>query len=104
MRRGMSLAALALLAAVLLSGCGWKGSGAVEDRSHRPGYYQTTFICGSYGKNGLCTVQVPMQSWVPDSWSVEVKDDSGKDHWVGVTEDYYSRVKDGDYFSNEDSK
>lgn len=95
---------LALLAVLVLTGCGWKGTGVVDGKNHQPGYFQTSYQCMGFDKNGSCTLNMPIQTWISDSWYVSVKDDQGKDHWVGVNEDYYDTVKNGDTFSNEDDK
>lgn len=91
------IASLALL--VALTGCSSINEGTVTDKHHYEGYYSTTFICSAYGSNGMCMVQVPITSWNPDRWSLDLEK-GDEDGYVSVSETVFNQYSIGDYYTS----
>jgi hypothetical protein len=89
------LAALTLLAVLTLTACGWTGTGTLTEKGHSAAYQSVYFTCGSFNAQGICTVQIPNFYTVPESWSLKIRDNAGKDHWVSVHKPFWDSVKEG---------
>src|SRR5689334_4999400 len=89
-------AALALLSVLLLSACGWNGTGTLVEKGHAAAYDTFYMQCTAFNAQGMCTVQVPYYYTVPESWSLLIKDTKdNKDHWVSVDKPFWDSVKEG---------
>jgi len=102
--RKLGLPLILAFAALLLTACGWQGTGIVTDKTHTDGYWYTTMMCSAYDAKGNCTLMLPQQNYVPDYWYVDVTDSSGAKHSVSVEQGYWNGVKTGDSFDNRDKK
>jgi len=92
-RRRLALVALAVAAAASLSGCYQATAGEVHNMDTSPGHYYTTLVCPK-----SC---VPVTSYMPPSWSLDIyvsKDDHG---WIDVPQDVYSKCHVGDYWAEK---
>lgn len=103
-RRKVLLPLILVLAALLMSACGWQGTGVVTGKKHDASYWYTSMICGSYDAKANCVVWVPTQNYVPDYWYVDVRDDKGEVHSVSVNQQYWNSVDNGAKFDNRDEK
>lgn len=100
-----TLAGILLLAVLVLTGCGWKGTGVVVEKTYSPAYDYVSFICSSYNAQGMCVVQVPITNHVPESYGYNVREDgTGKIHGVTVNYEYWSTHDVGTKFDNRDKK
>lgn len=79
------LAPLMAALALILSACGWSGSGVVVEKDHHPGY--TTMILS--GKT-----MVPM--YHPPCYEVTVEDAVGEEHSPCIEPGHWEEVKVGD--------
>lgn len=61
----------ALMAALMLAGCGWTGTGTVLDKGHRSAWVQMI----PTGQNGSMTT-----IYHPECWELTVKDIEGDTH------------------------
>lgn len=54
-----------------LAGCGDPPeTGIVTEKTHKAAYSWVQMVCAAYGKNGICTVYVPVTHHVPESWGL----------------------------------
>jgi hypothetical protein len=90
-----------IVAALVLAGCGWHGSGTVSQKDHDSAWVQITTTCHTYGKTTSCA---PGTIYHPENWELRIRDAKGDKHWVDVTEAEYSAAKIGDAFSNGEAK
>lgn len=104
MKRSM-WAGLLVLAVLVLTGCGWQGTGVVTEKTFSPAYDYMSFICGSYNTQGICTVQVPITNHVPESYGYKIREDgTGKIHDVTVNYEYWRTHDVGTTFDNREKK
>jgi hypothetical protein len=103
-RRRVLLPIILMIAALLMSACGWQGVGVVTGKGHSDGFWYPTTYCGGYDAKGMCTFYATQQNYMPESWSVDVRDDKGEVHTVSVNEEYWSIVENGARFDNRDEK
>lgn len=98
MKKTFTLLAVAFVA--LLTACSPISSGTITDKTHYAGYHSTTYMCASYNAQGMCSVQVPITTWNPDTFKFNISQD-GEDGWVMVSESTYNDYEIGDYFSKK---
>ncbi len=97
---------LSLAIVLLLAACGDPPpeSGYVYAKQAEPGYYTTTMVCSAYDKNGLCTVNVPIQTWNPPTWALCLEaDNPGEDGKKArgcrdVSQETYGRYEVGQHY------
>lgn len=77
--------------------CGWHGTGVVVEKNYDPAWVQTTTRCQIYGKTTIC---LPDTIYWPESWSIQVKDEANKKHWVDVSEQEYLSISVGSSYTN----
>ena len=63
-------------------------SGVIIGKSFYPGYYTTIFVPS--GK-----VTLPITQFIPDTWMVLVRSNSGKEASASVSQDFYSNIDTG---------
>lgn len=98
-----SMVAVLLALTVLLTACGWQGTGVVVEKTYSPAYDYISFICSSYNAQGVCVVQMPITNHVSESYGYKVREDgTGKIHHVSVNYDYWSTHDVGTQFDNRD--
>lgn len=85
--------AAVLLAVLVLTGCGWEGTGVVVERTHKDSYRSMVLV----GK-------VPIMRTVPEKWGYKVRDTTGKIHDVEVNYQYWSTHGVGTKFDNREKK
>lgn len=90
---------VALVAAMfVLTACSAISSGRITAKVLHPEHYSTTYICASYNAQGMCTVQVPVQSLVEESYSFDLE--SGEETgWVYVTKEEFEKYEVGDTYA-----
>ncbi|UDL16647.1 hypothetical protein SEA_ATUIN_254 [Arthrobacter phage Atuin] len=88
-------AALSLLSVLLLTACGWTGTGTLIEKGHSSAYETFYMQCTAFNAQGMCTVQIPQWYTVPESWSLKIRDTSNKDHWVSVNKPFWDSAKEG---------
>lgn len=81
-------------AALLLVGCEstpYTSQGNITHKEHIPAYEEMYFICGAYGSNGTCTVQVPIYNSYPECYSITWESAGGlgtdclsREQWEGI--------------------
>lgn len=96
------LTVLTALLLLILTACGWKGEGHIERHTFDEAYYYFTYVCAGYNQQGVCTVQVPITNYQPESYGLDIRDNGGKIHNVTVNKDYWDSAKDGSYFTNKE--
>lgn len=97
------LAGILLALTVMLTACGWQGTGVIVSKRYTEAYQYISFICSSYNAQGICAVQVPITNYVPAYYYVGVKvDTDGKTRDISVNLDYWNASKVGDQFDNRD--
>lgn len=87
------LAGILLLALLVLTGCGWQGTGVVVEKTHRDSY-TTVILVG----------KVPVPDTVPESWGYVIRDTTGETHDVDVNYEYWSTHDVGSAFDNREKK
>lgn len=77
--------------AVILStvaACSPPEKGVVMSTKYNRAHYEETIYCAMYDKHMMCKLWLPRQDWVPDEWSLKLKD--GKDTgWRKVPKSVY---------------
>ncbi len=86
------LVALAVLCAILMTGCKSIDYGTIIDKSFTPAHRTYSPIITRVGKT---TRIIPHWSRHSDRWSILVENEDGKDWW-NVSEEYYDSVNVGD--------
>lgn len=89
---------------LLLAACGWQGAGTVVSKEKSDGYWYNSSYCAAYDGKGMCTMTMQQVNYMPDTYSVKVKDESGEVHEVDVNQSYWDAAKEGDHFDNTDKK
>lgn len=103
MKKLMVVVLLAL--SVLLTACGWQGTGVIVEKTYSEAYSYISFICSSYNAQGMCVVQVPITNYVPESYGYNVREDgTGKIHSVTTSHHDWSTHNVGDPFDNREKK
>lgn len=89
-----------IVAGLLLAGCDNATAGSVTSRQHVPSHEELSyFMCGAYGSNGTCMVQVPIFETVPECWKVNFHNDAdGENGSACVDQHDYETYKLGDQF------
>jgi hypothetical protein len=87
----------ALLAVLVIGGCGWHGSGTVIQKDYDRPHYYTTSSCHTSGKTTIC---IPVNHYVGPNWRIKVRDSENKTHWVDVSEKEYDEYAIGAHFEN----
>jgi hypothetical protein len=96
--RAVAVAVLVLLAAA----CSTPSSGEVVAKDHRAPYSWTQMVCSAYGKNGVCSVWVPIVHNEPECWQLKLR--SGSDRWdTCTTKTEWDEIAVGDSWSEEQS-
>ncbi|ALY10587.1 hypothetical protein FDH86_gp052 [Arthrobacter phage Tank] len=72
----------------------------VAEKTFSEGYYYTTTYCASMNDKGVCTLWMPMQNYVPDSYGYKVRDSNGDIHDVATTKGDWESHEVGDHFDN----
>jgi len=98
------LAGILLLALMVLTGCGWQGTGVVVEKTYSPGYDYVMFMCSAYNAQGICTVQMPLIQHQPDSYGYVVRDSEGKTHDMTTSKQEWDAHSVGDLFDNREKK
>jgi hypothetical protein len=96
--------ALALLAvALLLSGCGWKGTGTVIQRDYEPPEIEYKEKCSTQTTGTTKTRKCKkVREHDPAEWSILVKDDKdGQEHWFDVSEQEYNAHPEGSKYRRD---
>lgn len=82
----------AVAASLLLAGCSDPPkSGVVVSTEYDAAHYDTFLYCGGYitiGSIATCSVWLPAQSYVPDNWSLKLKN-GGDEGWRDVPKPAY---------------
>jgi hypothetical protein len=95
------LGLLLLAATMVLTACGWTGTGVVVGKTKTDAYSYVSFQCAGFDAKGNCTVQMPITNYVPDYYYLQVNSDQdGKVHDVSVNYEYWMAAKSGDKFDN----
>ena len=86
------LAASTVVAVLLLAACSDPPkSGLVVSTEYDAAHYDTYLYCGGYvtiGSIATCSVWLPAQSYVPDNWSLKLKN-GGNEGWRDVPRPVY---------------
>lgn len=90
----MKRAALATLPLLLLTACGWHGTGTVTSKDWSQGFTYTTVVCT--GKPPTC---IPISNWQPADYRLRVEDSSGNSHDVHVPEGIWDSTRTGDTYT-----
>jgi hypothetical protein len=99
------LAGILLLAVLCLTGCGWQGTGTVVEKTFSPAYDYITFQCMGFDGKGNCTLNMPINNHVSESYGYKVRDDAdGKIHDVTVNQTYWNTYGVGTHFDNREKK
>lgn len=95
-------AALALGAAAVLgmTACGpATDRGDVIEKNYDEPYSYMYYQCYSYKSDGQCSYGMWTDKHVPARYEVRVKDDTGTEAWLSVTEHEYSELEVGDWYA-----
>lgn len=86
------MAGILLLAVLLLTGCGWQGTGVVIEKTHRDRH------------TGLMLVgKVMVPTTYPESWGYKVREDgTGEIREVSVNHEYWESHDVGTRFDNRE--
>jgi hypothetical protein len=95
---GLTWAVFTVLALIFLSGCSsWHGTGVVTGKDYDAAWVQTRVTCHPTGKTTVC---LPDTVYWPDDWELQIKDDTGEQHWIDVSEQTYENTNVGDRFTS----
>lgn len=95
-------AATAAMVLMLLTACTSLTSGYVVDKQFTPAYDWMDLQCFSYDSKGMCTVRMPVQHHVPESWDLRIQNEDKYDWW-SVDEATFNRTNIGDWVWREES-
>lgn len=87
---------------LILTGCSSISSGYITAKKYTPDYYYTTMQCVSYSAKGFCTVQMPVQHYVSETFKFDLRNDNKDTGWVYVSEYEYNSYEIGDYYGEKD--
>lgn len=92
--------ALALTAALLLTGCQWEGTGTIIHKEYEEGEWETYSSC-SYNSSTKTNTCKPAQRYDDEDFQLLVRDvEDGKEHWIDVHPDDFEAYQVGDTYTN----
>lgn len=90
---------VALVAAMLvLTACSAISAGRITAKNVYPAHYNTSYICSAYNSQGICTVNVPIMTYVEEQYSFDLADGE-KTGWVYVSGAEFNEYEVGDTYA-----